>query len=681
MKRVVISIHGIRTFGEWQDRFERLLRRHVDSQELTVISYRYGYFSLIAFLIPVFRWLVVRRFRVFLKTIIARQNQWDRVDIVGHSFGTYILAWAIYGLSEEQRGPIHTIILAGSVLKRNFPWRSIRGVSRVINDCGTRDNELLLSQIFALGTGMAGRLGFNGGIDRSFRNRYFHIGHSGYFRYLRINYDGFMEKYWIPLLVTDQDAEPVDPRKSSPLNGVSMTLLNNAEPIKLLVYIAPFAILALVMYALYARAERELSFANSLQPVASAELEEIANSISRDKVGDSLKPFLPKLSEIMDKIPSIIGDISQSANKEDARIRRRLFLAIGRAFHNYGSELRDRRAFETAKNAYEAVLRFENPERDVGGWTSAKLNLGDILRDLGGSDSSQQGEADLRNAVRTYNDILNVLGNNWCDRSIPLNLWNYLGAAYIHLGLRGSSPGMDRAMLSLKEALKCEPDGGMVHYHIGVAKEYFDAHDITSPNDPEPDKGAEAEFNEALKDYPPEKDKIWWAMVLTDLGETLQIHGHHEDAIKTFQAAREVYKRQALRAEWARIETDIGISNEHLGENCNDKAARNAVDALTNAELVYTRDQTPVQWARMLYFRCAARLTLGEHGDKDSLSKAVVDCGNAFEEASLNHSPVYWGTEHYDTSSFVEDARRRLDRARILWKKYDVAARTPAPHC
>ena len=41
---------------------------------------------------------------------------------------------------------IHTIILAGSVLKPGFPWRDLLGVSveRVINDCGIHDKDSLI---------------------------------------------------------------------------------------------------------------------------------------------------------------------------------------------------------------------------------------------------------------------------------------------------------------------------------------------------------------------------------------------------------------------------------------------------------------------------------------------------------------------------------------------------------
>lgn len=51
------------------------------------------------------------------------------------------------------------MILAGSVLKPGFLWKDLVGesVHRVVNECGIRDNVLLLlNQLAVLFTGMAG---------------------------------------------------------------------------------------------------------------------------------------------------------------------------------------------------------------------------------------------------------------------------------------------------------------------------------------------------------------------------------------------------------------------------------------------------------------------------------------------------------------------------------------------
>jgi hypothetical protein len=213
MKQLIISVHGIRTFGNWQERLEKLIIIADPNPELTVINYKYGYFSTIGFLIPFLRWLVVRRFRLFLLNA-AKSKPWERIDLVAHSFGTHIVAWALYGLDEKDRPAVNTLILAGSVLKSNFPWQVLLGhsVRRLVNDCGIKDQVLVLNQLVVLFTGMAGRLGFNAGTGRTFRNRFFDFGHSGYFLTNRQSDDMFMQRYWLPLLITDADPELVDVR-------------------------------------------------------------------------------------------------------------------------------------------------------------------------------------------------------------------------------------------------------------------------------------------------------------------------------------------------------------------------------------------------------------------------------------------------------------------------------------
>ena len=280
MNQLIISVHGIRTFGGWQDRLERLLMQGRPSDPPTVVSYRYGYFSVIAFLVPFLRWLVVRRFRNFL-TAQTQEKNWDRIDLVGHSFGTHIIAWGLYGVAESKRPKIHSILLAGSVLKSNFPWQQLIGrcVGRLINDCGTKDAILLLSQFLVLFTGMAGRLGFNGGTGRSFRNRYFKYGHSGYFLDGSGPYDGFMQRHWVPLLVGETDPELVDERDPGALGGFTATLLNNAEPIKLIVYLTPIIVFAAWITGLYVEADTQRRIAEKRLEIATQSANKLVEQI------------------------------------------------------------------------------------------------------------------------------------------------------------------------------------------------------------------------------------------------------------------------------------------------------------------------------------------------------------------------------------------------------------------
>jgi hypothetical protein len=113
MKHLVITVHGIRTYGQWSARLCRLL--YAAEPTIDVVNYTYGYFSLIAFLVPPLRWLATRRFRDVLRREVSREA-WDRIDIVAHSFGTHLAAWALAGLSPTEKCRINTLILCGSVL-------------------------------------------------------------------------------------------------------------------------------------------------------------------------------------------------------------------------------------------------------------------------------------------------------------------------------------------------------------------------------------------------------------------------------------------------------------------------------------------------------------------------------------------------------------------------------------
>jgi len=237
-RHLVITVHGIRTYGKWQDRLETLLKNE-SGDAIDVRSYRYGYFSSIAFMIPFLRWIVTRRFRTELLATCS-ERAWSRVDIVAHSFGTHIVCWALHSLLPHDCPSVHTIILAGSVLKPTFPWKDLfpGNVSRVTNECGAQDSVLVLNQLTVLFMGMAGRVGFSAMEGNRFRNRFFNGGHSCYFlRTDQTEQDDFMRDYWIPLLTSDNPIIPSDQRTPpTKLGGVREVALKHFEPVKLAIY-------------------------------------------------------------------------------------------------------------------------------------------------------------------------------------------------------------------------------------------------------------------------------------------------------------------------------------------------------------------------------------------------------------------------------------------------------------
>ena len=49
----ILTVHGIRTFGSWQTRLEHLIKSQMGS--VTFSAYKFGYFTVPAFLLPPIR--------------------------------------------------------------------------------------------------------------------------------------------------------------------------------------------------------------------------------------------------------------------------------------------------------------------------------------------------------------------------------------------------------------------------------------------------------------------------------------------------------------------------------------------------------------------------------------------------------------------------------------------------
>lgn len=249
MKRILVTVHGIRTFGHWQSRLADLVARQ--APDIDHRTHTFGYFSALAFLIPPLRWIEVRRFANALEKLMVA-NEGARIDIVSHSFGTHVVAWGLLEVRKRRKLNIGTVILASSVLRAGFRWDELLddgSVGRVVNDCGIDDSILVLSQLFGIGTGIAGRFGFSGMTSDRFLNRYFKGGHSHYFLDASGNpSDAFMHRYWLPMIVTSDAPERINERSTpTPWEGMKTAILQNFEIIKLTAY----AVLVLAPLATY----------------------------------------------------------------------------------------------------------------------------------------------------------------------------------------------------------------------------------------------------------------------------------------------------------------------------------------------------------------------------------------------------------------------------------------------
>ncbi|MGX5829607.1 hypothetical protein [Mesorhizobium sp. 43Arga] len=273
-KHIVIAVHGIRDFGQWQDRLGDILT--VAKPSIVTERYRFGYFSVLAFLIPFARWLAVRAFRRHFEQLV-KDNPEAHFSIVAHSFGTHIVAHAIRGMKPPDIPRIETIILAASVLRSSFDWSAVvarsrmngKGIQRVLNDCGWDDNVLILSQLFVLFTGMAGRVGFYGFIGVDVKNRFFPGGHGHYFKPAGVDPDVFMREWWLPVLTAaakPRDGLPFPPNTIP--KGIFYALLRLADPVKICVYLMTFLLVWNIAYLAPRRAAAEESYRRQYQTAA-----------------------------------------------------------------------------------------------------------------------------------------------------------------------------------------------------------------------------------------------------------------------------------------------------------------------------------------------------------------------------------------------------------------------------
>jgi pimeloyl-ACP methyl ester carboxylesterase len=135
-KKIVVTLHGIRTHGLWQKNITPCLARH----DLIPYHIDYGWFSVFAFFFPWSREKQVREVRQQLRGILLENKEVDRISVIAHSFGTYI---ALAALTKDQ-GEIKydRIILTGSILPQDYDWLFLldkKWVKAVYNERATGD--------------------------------------------------------------------------------------------------------------------------------------------------------------------------------------------------------------------------------------------------------------------------------------------------------------------------------------------------------------------------------------------------------------------------------------------------------------------------------------------------------------------------------------------------------------
>lgn len=194
----IITVHGIRTFGSWQERLTNLIKDANIYDQVEPLNFKFTGIDLFRFIFPPLRNKIVNRLYDDLNSWLS-ENRAKKIVCFSHSFGTFILIKAIEKFSDKSLTEnISLIVLSGSVLKRDYNFGLVKNLcnASIINECSVYDFPLLLSESFIIGTGMAGKVGFNKLNTSKFINRYYNGGHSYFFD----NKNEFMSKMWLPLI-------------------------------------------------------------------------------------------------------------------------------------------------------------------------------------------------------------------------------------------------------------------------------------------------------------------------------------------------------------------------------------------------------------------------------------------------------------------------------------------------
>lgn len=240
---ILITVHGIRTYGQWQNSLSKEVKKFTRSFEF--IEIKYGFFDLISFTIPFLRKRKINEIAKRLKLKIS-ENSSKNTTIIAHSFGTLIVSKAMEMLPSSVH--VTNVILCGSPLSNKHDIEHITSRSKLtINECGIQDYILLLAKCFILGLGDAGRSGLLTDNSKVFLNRYFKGGHDLYFKG-NAEGDSFFNEYWLPVIVSQASPVSNDSRSNYFGQDAVDIFVKIAFRIKWLFYILPM--IALIHYFL-----------------------------------------------------------------------------------------------------------------------------------------------------------------------------------------------------------------------------------------------------------------------------------------------------------------------------------------------------------------------------------------------------------------------------------------------
>jgi hypothetical protein len=193
---LVISVHGAGPQGKWQE----ILASAMGDSPTKMEPFEYGTYGLWRFLTPAFGGGMIDRFYKWISLLIKSCSAVElasggrRPSVVADSLGSWIVGNAMLKHADLR---FATLILAGSILPRDFDWKLLfaRGqVAFVRNECGQKDPWPSWARRVIARTGTGGGEGFKWS-DTAVENvpcEWF--GHSEAFLRQHI------ETHWIPVL-------------------------------------------------------------------------------------------------------------------------------------------------------------------------------------------------------------------------------------------------------------------------------------------------------------------------------------------------------------------------------------------------------------------------------------------------------------------------------------------------
>ncbi len=197
----VISLHGIRTRGEWQ----KALSGALSASGFVYRPADFGFFSSLSLVNPMSREKKISWFLDLYTRELERTN--GPISIVAHSFGSYLVAKVLEDYPEVR---FERVIFCGSIVSVEFDWETIinRGqVGEVLNQYARRDSWVRVAQWVVDDAGPAGYKGFTARHPKLFQQLFKNFTHSQYF------YDLNFTKNWVPFLQGKGAEESVSLKK------------------------------------------------------------------------------------------------------------------------------------------------------------------------------------------------------------------------------------------------------------------------------------------------------------------------------------------------------------------------------------------------------------------------------------------------------------------------------------